>query len=79
MEIRITHREDHPRAGCGVQVRLQDPAMPVLKLSAPTLAGLQLLLEHVLEGRHPRTTQGRRDCPRCRQGQAAAGRGRRQP
>ena len=49
MEIRITHREDHPRAGFGGQVRFQDPAMPVLQLSAPTLAGGQLLLEHVLE------------------------------
>ena len=77
MEIRMTHREDHPKAGFGVQVRFQDPSIPVMQLSAPTVAGLQLLLEHLLEGRHPRTTHGRRDCPLCRQGQAVEGRGRR--
>jgi hypothetical protein len=59
MEIRITHREDHPRAGFGVQVRLQDASMPVLKRSAPTRAGLQLLLEHVLEPIFPPSQSAR--------------------
>jgi hypothetical protein len=67
MEIRITHHEDRPRAGFGVQVRWQDARRPVQKFSSPTLAGLQLILEHLLEGRHLRTTHGRRDCPVCRQ------------
>ena len=66
MEIRITHHEDRPRAGFALQVRFQDPQRSLLSVSSPTWAGLQVLLEHVITGRHPRTTHGRRDCELCR-------------
>ena len=67
MEMRITHREEHPGAGFGVQVRFQDPSVPVLQVSSASLAGVPLILEHLVQGRHPRTTNGRRDCALCRQ------------
>jgi hypothetical protein len=66
MEIRMTHREDRPHAGFGIEVQYQDRAIPRVRCSASTLTGLQLVLEHVVSGRHPRTTHGRRDCPLCR-------------
>jgi hypothetical protein len=48
MVITITHREDRDRAGYAWRVQFHDRAIPELRGSAPTLAGVQEMLTFLL-------------------------------
>jgi hypothetical protein len=54
MVITITHREDRDRAGYAWRVQFHDRAIPELRGSAPTLAGVQEMLTFLLADRKRR-------------------------
>lgn len=64
MDIHIQHNEANPRAGYSVTVRFR--GAPPLHFSSPRWGLVALQLEHLLEGKHPSTTVGQRQCPLCR-------------